>query len=156
MLLAVARTLVARRTELSGEIRFLFQHAEELPPSGARELVAAGAVEGVDAVLGAHLISTLEVGEVGVLDGPAPPQRTRSRSRSGDEVATLASLKGQSTRSQSLPRRSPTCNTWSRGTRHRSTGWFFRQLASPGERGQRDSGDDRVRRHGADVPARGA
>jgi amidohydrolase len=34
MLLAVARLLVAKRAELSGEVRFLFQHAEEVPPGG--------------------------------------------------------------------------------------------------------------------------
>jgi len=69
-LLAVARGLLERRTELAGEIRFLFQHAEELPPGGAAELVAAGALDAVDAVIGTHLVSTLEVGRIGVLDGP--------------------------------------------------------------------------------------
>ncbi len=69
-LLAVARVLVDRRSELAGEARFLFQHAEELPPGGAAELVAEGALEGVDTVIGAHLISTLEVGKIGVIDGP--------------------------------------------------------------------------------------
>jgi amidohydrolase len=69
MLLAVARLLLANRGDVSGEIRFLFQHAEEVPPGGAAELVAAGAVEGVDAVIGLHLESTLEVGKVAVLDG---------------------------------------------------------------------------------------
>jgi amidohydrolase len=69
MLLAVARLLVAKRAELSGEVRFLFQHAEEVPPGGAAELVTAGALEGVDAVVGCHLRSTLEVGKVAVLDG---------------------------------------------------------------------------------------
>ena len=68
-LLAVARALVERRDEVVGEVRFLFQHAEELPPGGAAELVAAGALAGVDAVLGAHLISSIEAGRVGVLDG---------------------------------------------------------------------------------------
>ena len=52
-LLAVARTLLERRDELAGEVRFLFQHAEEQPPGGAAELVAAGVLEGVDAVVGA-------------------------------------------------------------------------------------------------------
>jgi amidohydrolase len=69
-LLAVARNLVSRRDELAGEVRFLFQHAEELPPGGAVELVEAGVLEGVDAVVGAHLISTLEAGKVAVIDGP--------------------------------------------------------------------------------------
>ena len=69
-LLAVARALINRRSGLAGEARFLFQHAEELPPGGAAELVAAGALDGVDTVIGAHLISTLEVGKIGVIDGP--------------------------------------------------------------------------------------
>ena len=69
-LLAVARTLVDRRAELRGEVRFIFQHAEELPPGGAAELVSAGALDGVDAVIGAHLVSTLKVGRIGVRDGP--------------------------------------------------------------------------------------
>ena len=69
-LLAVARMLVERRDELAGEVRLLFQHAEELPPGGASELVAAGVLDGVDAVVGVHLFSTLELGKVAVLDGP--------------------------------------------------------------------------------------
>jgi len=69
-LLAVARGLGEGRAEVAGEIRFLFQHAEEMPPGGASELVAAGVLDGVDAVLGTHLISTLEAGRVAVLDGP--------------------------------------------------------------------------------------
>ena len=69
MLLAVARLLVARRSELAGEVRFVFQHAEEQPPGGASELVAAGVVDGVDAVIGCHLLSTLELGRIAVRDG---------------------------------------------------------------------------------------
>ncbi len=64
VLLAVARRLSERRAEIPGEVRFLFQHAEELPPGGARELVVAGALEGVDAIVGAHVLSDLEVGRV--------------------------------------------------------------------------------------------
>jgi amidohydrolase len=70
VLLGVAHTLVERRDELAGEVRFLFQHAEEIPPGGARELVAAGALEGVDAVVGCHLFAQVESGAVGVPLGP--------------------------------------------------------------------------------------
>jgi amidohydrolase len=69
-LLATARLLGGMRAELSGEARFLFQHAEELPPGGAVELVEAGVLKGVDAVVGCHLASDLDVGKVAVLDGP--------------------------------------------------------------------------------------
>jgi amidohydrolase len=69
-LLAVAHILVGRRGDLHGEVRFIFQHAEELPPGGAAELVAAGVLDGVDAVVGAHVFADLEVGMVGVRPGP--------------------------------------------------------------------------------------
>jgi amidohydrolase len=69
-LLAVARTLVERRAELAGEVRFIFQHAEEVPPGGARELVAAGVLDGVDAVVGAHVFAHVDTAKVAVPVGP--------------------------------------------------------------------------------------
>jgi amidohydrolase len=66
VLLGVARTLLERRDELAGEVRFVFQHAEELPPGGASELVAAGVLDGVDAIVGAHVFSQEESGTVAV------------------------------------------------------------------------------------------
>jgi amidohydrolase len=70
ILLTVAQTLVERRDELNGEVRFIFQHAEELPPGGAQELVDAGVLDGVDLVIGAHLWLPLPFGEVSVKSGP--------------------------------------------------------------------------------------
>ncbi|WP_067617691.1 M20 family metallopeptidase [Alicyclobacillus acidiphilus] len=55
MLLGTAKILSEHRDELSGEVRFIFQHAEELIPGGARELVEQGVLDGVDAVVGQHL-----------------------------------------------------------------------------------------------------
>lgn len=70
MLLGVAK-IFSKMTELiTGELRFLFQHAEEKFPGGARDLVRAGVMEGVDAVVGAHLWTPLAVGKVGVAYGP--------------------------------------------------------------------------------------
>ena len=69
MLLGAARELT--RADLpGGEVRFLFQHAEELAPGGAREMVAAGAMEGVDLVYGCHLWAPLEYGTVVARPGP--------------------------------------------------------------------------------------
>ena len=70
MLLGAAQVLVGLRERIRGEIRFLFQHAEEQPPGGARQMIEAGAVEGVDAVIGIHLSSYLPVGQIGLGDGP--------------------------------------------------------------------------------------
>ncbi|MDI4648370.1 amidohydrolase [Cohnella hashimotonis] len=69
MLLAAAKLLAARRGRLHGEIRLIFQHAEELPPGGAIELVEAGVMDGVDWVFGEHLASQLPVGQIGVAYG---------------------------------------------------------------------------------------
>ncbi|MED4455015.1 M20 family metallopeptidase [Metabacillus fastidiosus] len=70
MLLGVAKILSKYHSFIKGEVRFLFQHAEELPPGGAEEMVAAGVMNNVDLVIGAHLQSTVEVGKVGVVSGP--------------------------------------------------------------------------------------
>ena len=52
-----------------GEVRFIFQHAEELAPGGARDMVAAGVMEGVDFVYGCHLWTPLEFGKVAAVPG---------------------------------------------------------------------------------------
>ena len=70
MLLGAVKILVSRRAELRGEIRFLFQHAEELYPGGAQEMVRVGVLDGVDKVIGAHLWLGLPCGQVGVRPGP--------------------------------------------------------------------------------------
>jgi amidohydrolase len=70
MLLGTAKLLSGMRDRIEGEVRFLFQHAEELSPGGAEEMAEAGAMDGVDAVIGAHLWSKLQVGKIGVVYGP--------------------------------------------------------------------------------------
>lgn len=70
MLLGTAKILVGMRGRIRGEIRFLFQHAEEEPPGGAGQMVEAGVMEGVDAVIGVHLSSYLPIGRIGVGYGP--------------------------------------------------------------------------------------
>ncbi len=71
MLLGAARMLADARDDLpGGELRFIFQHAEEVAPGGARELVAAGVLDGVALIYGCHLWATLPVGKVAVRSGP--------------------------------------------------------------------------------------
>jgi amidohydrolase len=69
MLLGAAAVLAPRRDELAGEVRFIFQHAEEQLPGGAEELVSAGVVDGADLVIGAHLWAGMPFGGVGVKTG---------------------------------------------------------------------------------------
>jgi amidohydrolase len=65
----VAIAVSAHRDALPGRIRLFYQHAEEVAPGGAEELVAIGCMKGVDAVLALHCDPTIEVGAVGVRVG---------------------------------------------------------------------------------------
>ena len=66
--LAVADILTKRRSELKGNVKFLFQPAEERI-GGAKPMVEAGVMKDVDGVIGLHLISNYTMGRVGVRAG---------------------------------------------------------------------------------------
>lgn len=70
MLLGTAKIFTQIKEQIKGEVRFLFQHAEELPPGGAQEMVRAGVLDGVDMIIGSHLLSTLPLGKIGLSYGP--------------------------------------------------------------------------------------
>ncbi|MEJ8547028.1 amidohydrolase [Brevibacillus borstelensis] len=70
MLLGTAKILSGLKDRIKGEVRFLFQHAEELFPGGAEEMVQAGVMDGVDMVIGTHLWAPLDFGKVGICPGP--------------------------------------------------------------------------------------
>jgi amidohydrolase len=55
---------------LPGRVRLLFQPAEEVMPGGALEVIAAGALDGVGHVFGLHCDPGLDVGRVGLREGP--------------------------------------------------------------------------------------
>lgn len=63
MLLTAAKALYDVRAELTGNVRLIFQPAEEIA-QGAREMVKQGAVENVDNVFGMHIWSTTPSGKV--------------------------------------------------------------------------------------------
>lgn len=50
--------------ELSGTIVFVHQHAEEIPPGGAKDIVQSGKLDHVDAVFGNHLWTLTPFGHV--------------------------------------------------------------------------------------------
>src|SRR5439155_5275402 len=56
ILLAVADILSKRRAELAGNVKFIFQPAEEAM-GGARPMISEGALEDVDGILALHLWS---------------------------------------------------------------------------------------------------
>jgi amidohydrolase len=68
ILLTVADILSKRRAELSGNVKFVFQPAEEVI-GGAAPMITDGAMEDVDNIIGLHLISNYSLGRVGVRAG---------------------------------------------------------------------------------------
>lgn len=69
ILLTVADILSRRRDELKGSVKFVFQPAEE-NVGGAKPMLTEGAMQGVDGLIGLHLISYQPLGRVGVRSGP--------------------------------------------------------------------------------------
>jgi amidohydrolase len=72
ILMGAAEVLAGMKSQLAGNVKFIFQPAEESPPDGgAKPLIAAGALENptVDAIFGLHVFPG-RVGTVTYLAGP--------------------------------------------------------------------------------------
>ena len=70
-LLGAAELLAARRNELKGTVKFIFQPGEELA-AGAKVMMEKKVLENppVDVIFGAHNTPNLPAGQVGLKDGP--------------------------------------------------------------------------------------
>lgn len=69
ILMASCRYLDDHFDQLEGEVHAIFQHAEEVPPGGAREMVATGYFDAFDFIYGQHLMSFIPVGKIDLADG---------------------------------------------------------------------------------------
>lgn len=63
-LLGVAKALNKHKDELHGTVVFIHQHAEELPPGGAKPMIEDGALHGVDVIFGTHLQAQMPLYEI--------------------------------------------------------------------------------------------
>lgn len=70
MLLIAAKALNDVKDQLPGNVRFLFQPAEEAA-AGAKAIVAQGAMDGVDNVFGIHIWSQMPTNKVACSPGPS-------------------------------------------------------------------------------------
>lgn len=79
ILMAVAEVLAGMKEQIPGTVKFIFQPSEEgisdplpTPQSsyGARAMVQAGVLDGVDAIFGLHVSSGLPTGVIGYRSGP--------------------------------------------------------------------------------------
>jgi amidohydrolase len=66
----VGAGLALAQQELPGRVRLLFQSAEEVMPGGALEMIAEGVLDQVTHVFGLHCDPSLDVGYIGLREGP--------------------------------------------------------------------------------------
>jgi amidohydrolase len=69
-LLGAGLALASVADDLPGRVRLVFQPAEEIMPGGALAAVAAGALDGVDRIFGLHCDPGVDVGSLGLREGP--------------------------------------------------------------------------------------
>ncbi|MEN3929827.1 amidohydrolase [Microvirga sp. W0021] len=69
MLMGAAKVLSQMQDQIAGEVLFIFQHAEEVPPGGAQDLVDLGVLDGVDMIFGLHVFPNIPTGEVMLKEG---------------------------------------------------------------------------------------
>jgi amidohydrolase len=69
-LLVVAKILQQNKHLLKGNVVLIHQFGEEVAPGGAKPMIEDGCLDGVDAIFGTHLWSTIPVGKIGVRSGP--------------------------------------------------------------------------------------
>ena len=77
---ALALAEVHHRGQLPGRVRFFFQPAEEVMPGGALHLIEPGALDDVSRIFMLHCDPTLDVGQLGLRDGPLTGAADRCRS----------------------------------------------------------------------------
>lgn len=70
MLMTACQWLDDHFDTLEGEIYCIFQHAEELPPGGASQIMATGVLDDLDFIYGQHVLPEIEVGTVDIKTGP--------------------------------------------------------------------------------------
>jgi amidohydrolase len=75
ILMGVAELLAGMKDQLQGNVKFIFQPAEEgvydVDMAGAQLMVKEGVMKDVDAIFGLHIGSQMEVGKIGYRSGPA-------------------------------------------------------------------------------------
>lgn len=64
-LLVLADCLIQLKDEIPGMIKIVHQHAEEVPPGGAKSIVESGLLDDVDHMFGIHLLPMGPAGVVG-------------------------------------------------------------------------------------------
>lgn len=75
-MLILGEALIDLKDEFKGKIKIIHQHAEEIPPGGAKSIVESGILDDLDEVYGIHLFPTLDLGDITVCPGEAMTGRS--------------------------------------------------------------------------------
>ncbi len=70
ILLDTVRKISEMKDKVACRVKFLFQSAEEYPPSGARLMAEDGVMEDIDCIIALHVDTTFDVGTIGLSAGP--------------------------------------------------------------------------------------
>ena len=70
MLLGAAKLLADRKDQLEQSVKLIFQPSEECFPGGAQPMIAAGVLNDVARIYGAHIWSEMPLGTIGTRVGP--------------------------------------------------------------------------------------
>lgn len=76
-LLSLAESLIEMKSELTGRVIIIHQPAEEMPPGGAIQMIKEGVLEGVDNVIGCHVMSKMQFGNIYYHEGPTQQARAK-------------------------------------------------------------------------------
>ncbi|UXR71625.1 M20 family metallopeptidase [Staphylococcus sp. IVB6238] len=68
-MLILAETLIEMKDQFNGKVIVIHQPAEEVPPGGAQAMIKDGVLDGVDHVLGVHVMSHMPVGHIYYREG---------------------------------------------------------------------------------------
>ncbi|SHF95920.1 amidohydrolase [Ornithinibacillus halophilus] len=75
-LLVLADCLIQLKDNIKGTVKIVHQHAEEVPPGGAKSIMETGKLDDVDAIFGIHVLPLAPAGTVGYHSGYAFNGRT--------------------------------------------------------------------------------
>jgi amidohydrolase len=70
MLLGSARWLQEHWDKLAGNVRLIFQPAEEVPPGGAGLMIADGCLDDVESIIAVHIFGNMPLSRIGFRPGP--------------------------------------------------------------------------------------
>ncbi|MCD7123531.1 amidohydrolase [Limosilactobacillus caviae] len=74
-MMVLAKCLIELKEMLNGTVRIIHQPAEEVSPGGALSMIQDGALDGVDNVVGIHVMSTMPTGTIQLHPGPTQTGR---------------------------------------------------------------------------------